>query len=49
MNQGLIRLDNRQLQGHLMGLQCLWSGFGENGAKLFKDVYGVKRVFSQWA
>lgn len=46
MDQGLFSLDNRQLQGHLIGLRCFWrrwGGFGEDGARpLTEKCDGVK-------
>lgn len=43
MDQGLFSLDNRLLQGHLIGLWCPWGGFGEDGARpLTEKCDGIK-------
>ncbi|KAK4828983.1 hypothetical protein QYF61_001639 [Mycteria americana] len=40
MDQGLFSLGRRQLKGHPTARQCLWGGFGGDGARPFTEGYG---------
>lgn len=42
MDQVLLSLSKTQLQGHLIAHQCLWGGFGGDGARPFMEGYGGK-------